>query len=31
MAHPFYHAQSSAKRFGGKPEDYQLIHDWGSA
>lgn len=28
MAHPFHHAQSSAKRFGGKPEDYQAIHDW---
>lgn len=28
MAHPLHHAQSSAKRFGGKPEDYQAIHDW---
>jgi len=28
MAHPFHHAQSSAKRFGGKPEDYLPIHDW---
>lgn len=28
MGHPFHHAQSSAKRFGGKPEDYQAIHDW---
>lgn len=28
MAHPLIHAKSSAKRFGGKPEDYQKIHDW---
>ena len=28
MAHPFHHAQSSARKFGGKPEDYQKIHDW---
>lgn len=28
MAHPFHHAQSSARKFGGKPEDYQRIHDW---
>lgn len=26
--HPYYHAVSSAKRYGGKPEDYQAIHDW---
>ena len=26
--HSFYHALSSVKRFGGKPEDYQAIHDW---
>ena len=25
---PFYHAQSSAKKFGGLPEDYIAIHDW---
>lgn len=25
---PFYHAEGSAKKFGGKPEDYQPIHDW---
>ena len=24
---PFIHAKSSAKKFGGKPEDYQEIHD----
>jgi len=28
MGTPFHHAQSSAKKFGGKPEDYQHIHDW---
>lgn len=28
MAHSWIHAKSSAKRFGGKPEDYIAIHDW---
>lgn len=28
MAHPYHHAVSSARRFGGKPGDYQAIHDW---
>lgn len=28
MSHPYFHAQSSARRHGGKPEDYQAIHDW---
>jgi hypothetical protein len=28
MAHPMEHAKSSARRFGGKPGDYQAIHDW---
>lgn len=28
MAHPLKHAESSAKRFGGKPEDYLPIHVW---
>lgn len=28
MAHPFHHAESSARRYGGVPEDYQGIHDW---
>lgn len=28
MAHPYHHAISSAKKWGGKPEDYQAIHDW---
>ena len=26
--HPYHHAISSAKKFGGKPEDYQAIHNW---
>ena len=28
MAHPLQHAQSSARRFGGKAEDYLSIHNW---
>ncbi len=28
MAHSYHHAQSSAKRFGGNPEDYLAIHDF---
>lgn len=28
MSHPWDHAKSSAKRFGGKPEDYLEIHNW---
>jgi hypothetical protein len=28
MAHPIEHAQSSARKFGGKPEDYLAIHRW---
>src|SRR5438270_8510810 len=28
MTHPLFHAQSSVRRFGGKVEDYQPIHDW---
>lgn len=28
MAHPVEHAQISAKKFGGKPEDYFAIHRW---
>lgn len=27
MAHP-YHSLSSAKKWGGRAEDYQRIHDW---
>ena len=25
---PYHHAVSSAKKYGGKAEDYQAIHDW---
>jgi hypothetical protein len=28
MAHPYHHALSSVKKWGGVPEDYQAIHDW---
>jgi hypothetical protein len=28
MAHPLKHAESSAKKFGGKAEDYLPIHNW---
>lgn len=28
MAHPLHHAESSARRYGGKPSDYQVVHDW---
>jgi hypothetical protein len=28
MAHPLEHARSSAKKFGGQPEDYLAIHRW---
>ena len=28
MTHPYYHAQSSARKFGGDPEDYLVIHNW---
>lgn len=28
MAHPLFHARSSARRYGGKPEDYLAIHNW---
>jgi hypothetical protein len=28
MAHALKHAESSAKKFGGKPEDYLPIHNW---
>ena len=26
--HPYHHALTSVKCWGGKPEDYQPIHDW---
>jgi hypothetical protein len=28
MAHPYHHALSSVKKWGGKPEDYLAIHAW---
>lgn len=28
MSHTYHHAVSSARLFGGKPEDYQQIHNW---
>jgi len=28
MAHPLRHAESSARKFGGKREDYLAIHTW---
>lgn len=28
MSHAIYHAQSSARRFGGHPNDYLPIHEW---
>ncbi|ART99463.1 DUF6915 family protein [Yoonia vestfoldensis] len=28
MAHPLHHAESSARKFGGVPSDYQSVHDW---
>ena len=26
--HPYHHAVSSAKKWGGSPDDYLPIHDW---
>lgn len=28
MAHSYHHAESSARKFGGVPEDYLPIHSW---
>ena len=28
MAHSYHHAVSSARKFGGMPEDYIAIHSW---
>ncbi len=28
MSHPYHHALSSVKKWGGEPEDYQAIHNW---
>lgn len=28
MSHPYYHALSSVKKWGGQPEDYLQVHQW---
>ncbi|QNN98368.1 hypothetical protein SEA_LILMARTIN_128 [Streptomyces phage LilMartin] len=28
MSNSFYHARSSARKWGGEPEDYIAIHEW---
>lgn len=28
MAHPYHHAVSSAKKYGGEPSDYLRLHEW---
>lgn len=28
MTHPYHHAETSARIFGGVPSDYQAVHDW---
>lgn len=28
MSKPYIHSVSSAKKFGGKPEDYEKFHEW---
>ena len=28
MSHCYYHALSSVRRWGGKPEDYLAMHEW---
>lgn len=28
MSHPLHHAISSAKKHGGKPDDYLALHNW---
>jgi hypothetical protein len=28
MAHPYHHALSSVKKWGGETEDYMSIHEW---
>ena len=28
MAHSYHHAVSSARKWGGAPEDYLPVHDW---
>ena len=28
MAHPLHHSRSSARRYGGRPDDYVALHAW---
>ena len=28
MAHPYHHAESSAKKYGGEPHEYLKLHQW---
>jgi len=28
VAHSYHHAVSSARKWGGRPDDYRSIHDW---
>jgi hypothetical protein len=28
MAHPYHHAVSSAKKYGGEPDEYLRLHEW---
>ena len=28
MAHPYHHAVSSAKKYGGEPDEYLKLHEW---
>jgi hypothetical protein len=28
MAHPYHHAESSARKYGGRPESYLPLHAW---
>jgi hypothetical protein len=28
VAHPFHHAESSARKYGGEPGEYLALHEW---
>ena len=28
MAHPYHHAESSARKYGGEPDEYLRLHEW---
>ena len=28
MSHPYFHARSSARKFGGEAADYLAVHEW---